>query len=93
MAEVSERMRECLAWWGDHQYAAGFRDAELMLCAAMDAGELHALADALNRDAANRARAARVPEPWQPVDWPDAVVRLPGESAEHYAWRRMRGAA
>lgn len=74
----------------EEAWRQGFHEAELMLTAAMDAGELHQLADALNRDAASRARAAGVPPPWKPVDWTDALVRLPGESDEHYQWRRLQ---
>lgn len=45
---------------------------------------------ALDAQAARR-QADTAPLPaFEPVDWPDAVVRLPGESLEHYAWRCRR---
>lgn len=46
----------------------------------------------LDAQAARRAaETAPVPE-FRPVDWPDAVVRLPGESVQHYGWRCRRAA-
>jgi hypothetical protein len=45
---------------------------------------------ALDAQAARRhADTAPVPA-FEPTDWPDAVVRIPGESPEHHDWRCRR---
>jgi hypothetical protein len=84
----------------DAGYAAGYNAAEADYAGSLreawdpDAPTLAAARETLIRrlDAkAYREEAARrTPAPWVPVDWPDALVRLPGESAEHYGWRCRR---
>lgn len=84
----------------------GYRAAEEAMCGAIresfdpDADTLAEAAETVLRriDAKTYRQqvAEREPAPWVPVDWPDAVVRLPGESEQHYEWRarqRIGGAA
>jgi hypothetical protein len=95
---VAEYLQACAYWQGRADERA-LADAELTrtLTVVFGGESARTPREAMTRhiralDAqAARRRADAAPLPaFEPVDWPDAVVRLPGESDEHYAWRCRR---
>lgn len=97
---VGEYLQACAYWQGRADERA-LADAELArtLTAVFGGDEARTLHEAMGRhirglDAlAARRRAAASPPPSRPqTGWPDAIVRIPGESPQHYDWRCRRAA-